>query len=69
MIIRLIFKLIQLFSIKYFKNSRGTYFINTTVTSIQKLLKLKLLEYFYVADNFQLVLIDQNNKPNNFNKL
>jgi NADH-quinone oxidoreductase subunit G len=49
------------FSIKDFKNSRGIYLINTPITSIsiQKILELKLLDYFYVAENSNLVLIEQ----------
>jgi len=49
-------------SIKDFKNSRGIYLINTPVTSIsiQKILKLKLLDYFYAAENSNFVLIEQN---------
>lgn len=52
-------------SVKDFKTSRGIYFINTTTTSsaIQKVLELKLLEYFYVVENFRRVFIEQNNIP------
>ena len=50
------------FNIKDFKNSRGIYLINTPITSvsIQKLLELKLLDYFYFAENSNCVLIEQN---------
>jgi NADH dehydrogenase/NADH:ubiquinone oxidoreductase subunit G len=51
----------QMFSIKDFKKARGIYLINTTIISIQKLLELKLLKYFYVTEKFNRVLIDQNN--------
>jgi NADH dehydrogenase/NADH:ubiquinone oxidoreductase subunit G len=51
----------QMFSIKDFKEARGIYLIDTTITSIQKLLELKLFEYFYVTEKFNRVLIDQNN--------
>ena len=56
------------FSIKDFKNSRGIYLINTPITSIsiQKNLELKLLDYFYVAENSNLALIEQNPIPENF---
>lgn len=55
----------QMFSIKNFKEAKGIYLINTTITFvyIQKLLELKLLEYFNVADNFNLILVDQNSIP------
>ena len=50
------------FSIKDFKNSRGIYLINTSISSIsiQKILELKLLNYFYNVKNSNLVLIEQN---------
>jgi NADH dehydrogenase/NADH:ubiquinone oxidoreductase subunit G len=53
----------QVFSVRDLKEAKGIYLINATVTSpaIHKLLELKLLDYFYVAENFNLVLIDQNN--------
>lgn len=53
------------FSIKDFKNSRGIYLVNTPITSIsiQKILELKLLDYFYVAENSNLALIEQNSIP------
>jgi NADH-quinone oxidoreductase subunit G len=51
----------QIFNIKDFKEAKGIYLINTTITSIQKLLELKLLEYFYVTEKLNRVLIDQNN--------
>jgi NADH-quinone oxidoreductase chain G len=51
----------QMFSIKDFKKAKGIYLINTTIISIQKLLELKLLEYFYNTEKFNRVLIDQNN--------
>ena len=56
------------FSIKDFKNSRGIYLINTPITSIsiQKNLELKLLDYFYVAENSNLALIEQNSIPDIF---
>jgi hypothetical protein len=50
-----------MFSTKDFKKARGIYLINTTIKSIQKLLELKLLEYFCVTEKFNRVLIDQNN--------
>ena len=51
----------QTFSIKDFQKARGIYLINSTIMSIQKLLELKLLEYFFVTEKFNRVLIDQNN--------
>ena len=65
------------FGIKDFKNSRGIYLINTPITSvsIQKTLELKLLNYFYVAENSNPILVEQNSiasgltnlKTNNYN--
>ena len=59
------------FSIKDFKNSRGIYLINTPITSIsiQKILELKLLDYFYVAENSNLALIEQNLIPSSLTNL
>jgi len=59
------------FSIKDFKNSRGIYLINVPMPSIsiQKILELKLLNYFYVADNSNLVLIEQNSIPSGLTNL
>ena len=59
------------FSIKDFKNSRGIYLINTPITSIsiQKILELKLLDYFYVAENSNLALIEQNSIPSSLTNI
>jgi hypothetical protein len=56
------------FNIKDFKNSRGIYLINTPLTSIsiKKILELKLLDYFYVAENFNFVFIEQSSIPSSF---
>ena len=52
-------------SVNDFKTSRGVYFINTTTSSsaIQKILELKLLDYFYDVEIFSRVFIEQNNIP------
>ena len=59
------------FSIKDFKNSRGIYLINTSIasTSVQKILELKLLDYFYVSENSNMVLIEQNSIPSSITNL
>lgn len=51
----------QMFNIKDFQNARGIYLINSKITSIQKLLELKLLEYFCIKNERNRILIDQNN--------
>ena len=50
-------------SVNDFKTSRGVYFINTITSSaaIQKVLELKLLDYFYDVEIFSRVFIEQNN--------
>jgi len=64
-----VLNLVKTFSVKDFKNSRGIYLINTPITSvsIQKILELKLLDYFYIAENSNPVLIEQNSIPSGLN--
>ena len=61
----------ETFSIKDFKNSRGIYLINTPITSIsiQKTLELKFLDYFYIAENSNLALIEQNSIPSSITNI